>query len=533
MLSRRNFLVFIYLFCGISLLPSCDQGFSIPFHSEDNTAPTTSAIVESLEIPSQLTPAGTPTATLQPAKLIDVPPSDLRGVIIHFWHNWSGPAGDLIQSLVEDFNLHNEWGIMVVPVRLNTLDEMTTDIEAALNTSDEPDLIVGYPHQYLEWDEIVGLVDLRPYVSDPVWGFSMDEQADFYPVVWEQDVLDGKRLGMPAQRSAQVLIYNETWAQSLGFRASPVFPEQFMEQACASARQNSDQAENDSQQAELTQQSYSTGGLMVSTNYAAILGWIYSFGGDVIHSPEPGLGQTVYNFGNPQIEETFIFLRGLYDQLCAWQPENQYPISEFISRQGLFFTGSVTNIPDLADAFNRTGNHDQWTVIPFPSPSTNPAIDVYGPSFVVLPSTPQRQLAAWLLVKWLLSPSNHALLVEETSALPLRISALDHLATFQNRYPQWTAALELFPQGRSEPLFQSWSTVRWALSDASTQLFRDYFTIDQVPVLIDYLDDTAAELHLGLGSSGIYPTPTPSPGLTIVPIVSPTSSLTATSTRSP
>ena len=37
--------------------------------------------------------------------------------------------------------------------------------------------------------------------------------------------------------------------------------------------------------------------------------------------------------------------------------------------------------------------------------------------------------------------------------------------------------------------------MRWAVSDAATQLFRYYFTIDKVADLAELLDDTAADLH--------------------------------------
>jgi hypothetical protein len=53
----------------------------------------------------------------------------------------------------------------------------------------------------------------------------------------------------------------------------------------------------------------------------------------------------------------------------------------------------------------------------------------------------------------------------------------------------------MLPSARSEPPFPSWGTVRWAVSDAATQLFRYYFTARQVPELLKLLDQTAAELH--------------------------------------
>ena len=380
------------------------------------------------------------TVTPQKTNNIDVPPSELRGSIIHFWHTWSGPASEVIKSLIEDFNLHNEWGIIVVPVQQATVDEMSVNLMASMDTEEAPDLAIGFPHQYLEWDETKTLVDLRPYVDDGTWGLSLDEQGDFYPVIWEQDVLDGRRMGIPAQRSAQVLFYNQTWAKSLGFNDPPTSPEQFVEQACAAARLSRQDADpsNDG-----------TGGYMISPNYAAMLSWIYSFGGEVIQLPEPGLGQSVFRFNTPEVEETFYFLRELSDQLCAWQPENQYPQEEFATRQGLFFTGNVMDIQSQVESFRQVGNRDRWTVIPFPSPTNTPAIDVYGISFVILPSTPERQLAAWMLIRFLVSPENQALLIEKNSALPLRLSSLGFLEKLQSQIPQWKAAVELLNSGSS------------------------------------------------------------------------------------
>jgi hypothetical protein len=63
--------------------------------------------------------------------------------------------------------------------------------------------------------------------------------------------------------------------------------------------------------------------------------------------------------------------------------------------------------------------------------------------------------------------------------------------------PQWQAALQLLSDARAEPAFPSWSTVRWAVGDAATQLFRYYFTVDQVSVLSGLLNRTANDLHTG------------------------------------
>jgi ABC-type glycerol-3-phosphate transport system substrate-binding protein len=151
----------------------------------------------------------------------------LRGTIIRFWYPWSGASGQAIRSLVEEFNLNNKLGIKVVPVAQDGLDGMDAQLAAARQTGEMPDLVVGYLHQLLAWDQTQPLVDLQPYLVDPVWGYSPEEQADFTPVFRDQDVVAGRRLGMPLQRSAQVLYYNTTWGQALGFSAPPGTPDQF------------------------------------------------------------------------------------------------------------------------------------------------------------------------------------------------------------------------------------------------------------------------------------------------------------------
>ena len=491
---------------------------------EVTLAPTTDGSTRG-PVPTELEGTATisvsvPSGTPQQARQIDLEPADLRGTIIHFWYPWTGATGQVIRSLVDEFNLKNEWGIVVVPVAQGGLDGLDARLTAARKTGDTPDVVVGYLHQLLAWDQAQPLVDLRAYREDSLWGYTPEKQADFTPVFDEQDVVAGRRLGMPLQRSAQVLYYNNAWAQALGFSVPPLTPDRFRQQVCeaAWANRNDDSLDNDG-----------TGGWIVSTNYATALSWIYSFGGEVAGSPDSA--QEPYRFNSPQADEAFAFLRDLYDTNCAWLSEDPYPEAEFASRLGLVSTGSVMDIPYQAQAFERAGNRDQWSVIPYPSSRQAPAIDGYGASLAVLPASPQEQLAAWELIRWLLEPRNHARFVEASGSFPIRASELAYLEKYQERYPQWGQALALIPSTRSEPPIVSWGLVRWALSDAFTQLFRSYFSIDQIQTLLSYLDRTANDLHVGPEKSGVFDTPTPTPLLTGTPTRTPIPSLTVSPTR--
>ena len=401
-------------------------------------------------------PKRTPTATAIARTPLAVDPSRLHGTILQFWNTGAGDGSDTMQKLVQDFNVTNEWGIVVLPKEFVNLDELSENVQAALKSGSAPDVVVGYLHQALAWKAAKGLVDLAPYVDDPQWGLSSQEQSDFYPPFWQQDTSNGSRWGIPAQRSGQVLFYNQTWAKELGFDQPPTTPDQFKLQACAAARANKQDKDK---------QNDGTGGYIVSTDFPAMLGWIYASGGDVLNSDGDG-----YQFNTSQVKDTFTFLRKLYDAGCAWLPTTLAPEQAFAGRGGLFRTGSVMDIPFQIQAFDQASNDDKWTALPFPSATGTPAIDVYGPSYSIFPSNQQKQLAAWLFIKWLSSPEIQAKLVEATSSFPLGASTVDQLGDYKNSHPQWAAALALLPDARAEPPLKSWDTVRWAVLDAATQL---------------------------------------------------------------
>jgi ABC-type glycerol-3-phosphate transport system substrate-binding protein len=504
------------------LSTACGQIFPLVTQTPDQPALTQSALAKFPTATS--TPKQTPPATLQPTSAITIRSEELRGALIRFWHPWSGSLGQVIERLVQEFNLTNSWGILVTAVPFPGYDALEQSLETSFQTSATPQVTLGYLHQLLAWDKNHNLLDLQPYVNDPQWGLTATEKADFYPLFWDQDVLDGRRLGIPAFRSGQLLLYNQSWAKELGFEQPPADPDQFMQQACAasSANQSDKLPDNDA-----------TGGWIISTDYAVMLGWIYAFGGEVLKSPEPGLSQSVYQFDTPQNADTFTFLRAAYQNSCAWLPEGGYLENQFARRLGLFASASVLDLTYQEEAFRTAKNQDKWTVLAFPSPELRPAFDVFGPSYILLPASAQQQLAAWLFIRWLAAPQQHARLVEASGALPVRQTALDYLKTYSGNHPQWAAAVKLIPSARSEPPFQSWGQARWALGDAATQLFRSYFTIDQVPTLLSYLDAFVAELHLGPDLESAFATSTSTSPPSATPSRTRIPSPTATATRTP
>lgn len=464
-------------------------------------------------------PSDTPAPTPTPASRLQIDPAELAGQPVLFWHTWSGPAQAALDRLVAEFNQSNEWGITVVASPHATLDDLYTAVDQAQGASSVgPDLALAYPHQALAWEADGGLVDLNDYVNDPIWGLSAAEQADFYPAFWNQDLSGEKRFGFPAQRSGQMLYYNRTWAHELGFTQAPGAPDEFRTQACAAhqARLADEDPANDH-----------TGGYIASMDYPTTLGWFAAFGAEFVQPGGRG-----YGFETDEVRATFTFLRTLLEDGCAWLTDNPAPDADFAYRRGLFAAGSLAGVPYQEAAMRQAGNRDEWIAIPFPAPDGDPAIQVFGPSYVVFPSTPEKQLAAWLFVRWLAQPANGAQLAGSTATYPLRAAAAEAMSVELRGHPAWGSGLALLPWAHPEPALRSWNTVRWAVADATIQLYRYYFTVDQVPDLAELLDDTAADLHAGPVPPTSIPTPTntSAPTSTATPTATPAPTATAVPT---
>jgi multiple sugar transport system substrate-binding protein len=432
--------------------------------------------------PTASKPTPTPSPTVSPESLLGIDPSDLKGTTVQYWHVWAGDAGRLTGKLVDEFNETNRWGVIVEATYVGNFDTLNEQILTAIPEGDTPDLSVAFDYQASAWDaQNDTTVDIAAYVSDPLFGWNEAEQADIYPFFWQPDIIEDKLIGVPVQRSGQFLYYNTTWAGELGFRSPPTTTTQFRTQACAAARANQqdDDPQNDM-----------TGGWIISTDYSTISGWLYAFGSQITRPDGNG-----YRFNTPEVEEALGFLRELYEQGCAWLPEDQPSEDAFAHRGGLFSAGSIMGIPFQQAAFRNSDNDDVWTAIPFPASNNDLTVTVYGPSLVILESTPEEQLASWLFIQWLLSPENQARWVQATASYPLSASALEQLDKSATIAPQWITAVELLKYAHPEPSLSSWDTVRWAVSDAATQLFRWYFTMEQLPDTVQLLDHTAAELN--------------------------------------
>ncbi len=439
-------------------------------------APTAPAATQDLPT-STAGPSPTPTLTPSPTPLAApvVNPASLRGLTLQVWQAFGGPAADLFTSQAAQFTAENEWGIVVNSTGYGDYTSLFDAMNTALDSGHAPDLLAALPEQTLAWEALGAVVDLKPYLGDPQWGLAADASADIPSAFWAQDNVDGKQLGLPAQRSARVIFYNQAWAQELGFNSAPTTADEFRQQACAanaSFLKDSDQT-NDGK-----------GGWVVDTAWQTDYSWLLAFGGGVADG-------SAYTFRTDPNLAALQFLKGLSDKHCAWPSETPY--DSFASRTALFVSADLSELPAEMDALQRHKNVDQWTVIPFPGPQSRDLV-TYGPSYTLLKSTPEKQLAAWLFTRWLLSPESQSRWVEATGLFPLRTSSLGMIGPYRAADPQWEAAVGYLSLAQGVPQLASWRKVRYVLEDGLTTLFQLNLPVAKLPSVLEQMDSMAQEL---------------------------------------
>src|SRR5258706_22734 len=435
-------------------------------------------------------PSASPAPTEIPGARLGIGPDALRDVSVTVWHGLDGASGALFAQMAAEFSLTNTWGVKVQVASQKNMQLLGRSIDSALRTPEYPDLVLALPEQALAWDAQGVVTDLAPYLSHTEFGFSTAEIDDFPAVFLKQDEVDGntstssvqRRLGVPAVRTARFLLYNVSFAKELGFTTAPQNADDFRKQACAA---------NASWKTDTDQTNDGYGGWVLDnpttdtdapwTAYA----WLRAFGGEVYAGGK-------YKFSTPENQFALDTLAELRSQGCAWLSTATSNAEALARRKALFAAGSLDQLSEQRAAF--AGSPDEWTVIPFPG--KDPTIIAYGPDYVILKSSEVRQLAAWLFVRWMLSPENQARWTRETGLFPLRSSAIELLQNIRTANPQWVAAVDLLPKAKTYPQAATWRKARLVLGDGFFSLFQPLTpAADGAAVVLDEMDATLQDLY--------------------------------------
>ena len=453
----------------------------------EEVAPTVEAAVEEItatEVPME-EPVAEEMEPCAPAAEGPLAGVDPRGVTFQWWHNHSGSREERLKVMIDDFNATNECGITVEPLNQGSYNDIRNAVNTSVAAGEVPAaLVVGYQNDQAFYQLNDTLVDLNIYLNDPHWGLTEEEQAQFYSSFFDQSIhvaFDNQRLGFPPNRSIEMLHYNKTYLEELGYDAPPATPEEFQEMACAAA------AASES----------GVGGFVLRTDASAVAAWTYAFGGDIL--TEDGAG---YVYNTPATVDALSFVQELAlpgedGLVCAYFFDG-FPNPEVASRNALFSMGSSSGIPfyegDFKTIGEEKGSVDEYAVAAIPHTTPDPVMNIYGGDVMIVKTTPEQQLAAWEFVKWFTSPEAQARWVEISGYFPTNSGATEFLGEYEAANTVYASALELLNYGTFEPQLISYQSVR----DAAEEAFNAILQGADVQETLDELTETANELQAEL-----------------------------------
>jgi len=282
-----------------------------------------------------------------------------------------------------------------------------------------------------------------------VYGVNPEVWASIFPGPLSSGTqADGTQVGIPVNQSAQVLFYNFTWAEELGFDGPPATSAEFKEQACAAAAANAadDNPDNDD------------AGYVIFNGASNVLPWIWAFGGTGLNDDGSN-----YKLNDEASLQAAVFLKDLVDSGCTLTTPS-FPNPELANRMALFANSSTAGIPFQQAAFDDIGSTDVWGSIPVPGPDGTLVVNAFGQMAGIVTTNPDSDLASWIFLKYLTSPETQALWVSMTGYFPTQ-STTD-LGTKPDDDPVWAQSYDLMQYGVAEPNLPAHGAVRGLIQGA-------------------------------------------------------------------
>ncbi|MEX2144197.1 MAG: extracellular solute-binding protein [Anaerolineales bacterium] len=408
--------------------------------------PAPAATAEPIEPTEAMEPTEAPTEG-PPESMLE---GDPNGQTITFWHAFSSGANlEGMTAVIDKFNAENEFGITVENISQGSQGDLETAVNGAITTGELPSLTMGFPNGLARWYGLGIISALNPYIDDPVYGVDPEVWASIFPGPLSSGTLaDGTQVGIPVNQSAQVLFYNFTWAEELGFDGPPATSAEFKEQACAAAAANlaDDNPDNDD------------AGYVIFNGASNVLPWIWAFGGTGLSADGSG-----YLLNDGASLQAALFLKDLVDSGCTLTTPS-FPNPELANRLALFANSSTAGIPFQQAAFDDIGSTDVWGSVPVPGPDGTLVVNAFGQMAGIVTTNADSDLASWIFLKYLTSPQTQALWVSMTGYFPTQ--ATTDLGSKPADDPIWAQSYALMEYGVAEPNLPAHGAVRGLINGA-------------------------------------------------------------------
>ena len=391
-------------------------------------------------------------------------------VEVIFWHIFTANQEQGLKEIIAAFERQYPT-IKVRPVYKGMYDVTRKATLTGIAANVIPDLIWSFPYAVSEYarEDVVQPLDVfmqsRRYgLAVPPAGVSLALADTIDPALldaYQYPDFKGQTLSLPPAVSADVMYYNADWLKSLGYDGPPQTYEQFMA-VCARVKAT-------------TPDKWCAALLPDASRFVS---FVFSRG-DRLLTPD----------GQPAFRDTGLatlrWIKELFDRGYAYQPGQQFGDQiDFGLGRTLFTFGTSTGIPFYRQRVTDPATNKErfaWSFAPYPRTTAQPVANVFGPSAAILKTTPQRSLAAWLFLKYWMSPDASATWGITSNYYPVNRAAADTptMRSYVAANPVYGQGFDLFRFAQSEPSAPGWQTARTRLVDGMVAVMSNKATPDE------------------------------------------------------
>lgn len=461
---KRTTFMFINLLIVLALtMAACSPAATV---APTGTQASTSASAPSSTVPPPAATSGaTATATSEPT----ITPA-ANALQIQFWHGQSGFQGQLLNTLVNQFNSTHP-DIFVTATFQGTYTDLYKKVTASLAAGTPPDLAVAYQNDVSNYIANAAVIPLDSLMSDAQIGFSAADMQDIYPsFIDHYPQANNNVYSLAFMRSMEVMYYNADMLKAAGFDNPPATWDDFMK-VCAAVSKPPDQYCYE-----------------MNTDASRFATWVFSRGGTMLSADG-----TAVAFNGQEGLDTLQFISDLFTKKYAiviakaFQDQTDFSLGKIA-----FAFGSSAGLPFYKTAIDQAAKVKGWAIAPSPHITSNPVVDLYGPSVTIFKTTPEKEKAAFTFLKWLMGNTPNAEWIKATSYFPARASTKAALADFITANPLYGNAYSWLQYGKTEPTTAAWNPIRGFIADAMTAVANAKMTPKQA------LDDAATKANNAL-----------------------------------
>jgi ABC-type glycerol-3-phosphate transport system substrate-binding protein len=408
---------------------------------------------------------------------VGVRPAVQREIVV-LWHTFTGVEAKGLETLTDQFNAENPWGIVLITEYQERLLEKLRGAPEI-----RPDLVTIWP-QDLQLYMLLGIDGVSPMQSPEM----QEMWADVLPMARALYAVEGEPQALPLGLATYISYFNVEWLSDLGYTAATASWEDFRRTSCGATDPLRGQM-----------------GVGMPARASTLLAFLTASGSQIVG--EDGY----YHFADQEGRATASVLHTVVSGQCGLVYEDwDVGLSRLSKSSMAMIIESSEHLADIQYAIQK-GRNFQLGISPLPGPESPGPTLWYGPGLMISAPEGERSDAALKVMSWFFSVESQEYWGATTAYLPVRRSVIE--AALGKAQQTTTASIETQLWSLTLAAADDSSWVSWPLATnritCRASLLRGLLALQNIDADAPaYIDTAVTACNTGVSHRPL-PTPTP------------------------